>query len=307
MKQSTTAATSAKTLDISKKIILITGATSGIGKETARELALDGARIILLGRNKAKTLATKKELFAESGNKKIDILIADISSLADVRRAAAEFNKNKRYPRLDILINNAGLVMGPKREVSKDGFEMTFASNHLGHFLLTALLFNKLKKSDAARIINVSSKAHTTGKFDVANTQLSTGYSSLKAYGNSKLDNILFTQELARRLANRKDKSAMNNNITTNCLHPGVISTAFGQNAGFLIKSVVSLLRPFMITPADGAKTTLHLARSDEGAQVSGLYFEEEKQKATKHGDLTVENGKALWILSEKLAGVKFL
>jgi len=288
-----------KAYDLSDKIILITGATSGIGKETARQLALDGAHAIILGRNKEKTLAVQKELIADTDNKNIDILIADISSLADVRKVAAEFNK--KYPRLDILVNNAGLVMGPKREISKDGFEMTFASNHLGHFLLTQLLLGKLKKSKSARIVNVSSKAHTAGVFDVKDFNLEKSYSAFKAYGNSKLDNILFTQELARRLKYHKLK------ITTNCLHPGVISTGFGQNSGWLIKSLVTLIRPMMITPEEGALTTLYLVRSIEGGSVSGLYFDKEKQASTSSKHVTDVNAKALWKLSEKLTGVKFL
>ena len=290
---------SAQIRDSPVQIILITGATSGIGKETALALARDGAHVIVHGRDKLKTLATQQQIKEETKNNNVDVLIADLSSLDDVLKAAAQINKS--YPRIDILINNAGLMTGAKRQLSIDGFELTFATNHLAHFLLTALLLEKLKKSKAARIINVSSKVHSGGKFDSTNLQLESGYSPMKAYSNSKLYNILFTQELARRLEKNKL------NIIVNCLHPGVVATNFGNNAGGAMNAMLTVIRPFMISARDGAKTTLYLARDETAGKINGKYFDKEQETATSNSAINEANAKELWEISEKLTGVKFL
>ena len=205
------------------KICLITGATSGIGEVTARELAIQGAHVVLLARSKEKAEQSRKNILNVCGHDKVDILIADLSSQKQVREVAAKYNG--QYPRLDVLINNAGLVLGNQRSVSEDGYELTFAINHLAPFLLTYLLFDKLTQSPQARIVNVSSMAHQMAHLDFNNLQLEKGYSGLRAYNNSKLCTILFTRELAKRLKNNK-------NITVNALHPGVIASNFSKSAG---------------------------------------------------------------------------
>jgi retinol dehydrogenase-12 len=281
------------------KIILITGATSGIGKVTATELAKTGAHILLLARNKEKALHTKEEIIKETKNENIDIFIADLSSLQKVRNVSAEINS--KYERLDVLINNAGLMLTSKREVSVDGNELTLATNHLGPFLLTALLFDLVKKSDHGRIINLSSEAYKMGKADFGNIQLKTGYSAMWAYANSKLDNLLFTKELARRIK----KQGLN--ISVNAMHPGVVATGFGQKsdgvAGFIFKA----FRLFFTSPEKGAATSIFLATAAEGGQVSGEYFKNKKITNTDDKLVNEKNEKKLWEVSESLTGVKFL
>ncbi len=281
------------------KIVLITGATSGIGKVTAAELAKMGAHIILIARNKHKALQTKDEITALSGHKNVDVFIANISSLTAVRNVAEEINS--KYEKLDILINNAGLIMGNKREESTDGNELTLATNHLGPFLLTALLFNLIKKNEEGRIINLSSDAYNIAKPDFENIQLKQGYSSIKAYANSKLYNLLFTKELDKRI--KEDKL----NIYTNAVHPGVVSTGFGQNsdgfAGLLFKAG----KYFFTSPEKGAQTTIYLATSPEGGEISGEYFKNKKINKTKDKIVNEANAEKLWEITESLTGVKFL
>ncbi len=281
------------------KIILITGATSGIGKVTAIQLAKTGADIILIARNEQKALATKNEIISECSHNNVDVFIADLSSLQDVRKVAEQINAT--YDKIDILINNAGLILGNKRKESIDGNELTLATNHLGPFLLTALLFDLIKNSDDARIINLSSDVYNIAKPDFENIQLKQGYSSIKAYANSKLYNLLFTKELDMRMKeNRFD-------ISTNAVHPGVVSTGFGQNsdgfAGFLFKAG----KYFFTTPEKGAQTTIYLATSPEGGKISGEYFKNKKITKTKDKIITATNAKKLWEITESLTGTKFL
>ncbi|HEX2935356.1 MAG TPA: SDR family NAD(P)-dependent oxidoreductase, partial [Bacteroidales bacterium] len=217
------------------KICLITGATSGIGEVAARELAKMGAHVVILARNRDKALKSQQEIKTYCGHDKVDIIIADLSEQAQIKNAAAEFNS--RYPRLDVLINNAGLITGNDRIETAEGHELTLAVNHLAPFLLTSLLFDKLKESPEARIINVSSIVYLMGLLNLSDIEMHRYFFGLRAYNNSKLYSILFTQELARRLRPYP-------NITANVLHPGIISSNFSKGSGGLTGLFFKLTEP---------------------------------------------------------------
>jgi len=286
--------------DLHQQIVLVTGATSGIGKVTATELAKRGAHVVILARNAIKATATKQEIEAATGAGRIDVLLADLSDLKQVRRAASEFNA--RYPRLDVLVNNAGLLFGAERHRSADGYELGVATNHLGPFLLTALLFDKLRASPAARIVNLASMAHQFAKPNLDDFQSERSYSAMRVYANTKLYNIMFTQELARRL-----RSHGIANVTTNAVHPGVVASNFGDSAGGLLAALTQLARPFMVSLAKGAETSLFLATSPEVAAVSGGYFAKKKVVPVRSAFNTSDNARRLWELSEQLTGTSFL
>ena len=241
--------------DLQNQLILVTGGTSGIGEVTATELARMGAHVVVLARDAEKAALTQQKIKAAAGHERVDVLLADLSDLSQVRRAAAEFNA--RYPRLDVLVNNAGLILGAERQVSADGYELGLATNHLGPFLLTSLLFDKLRASPAARIVNVASTVYRMARPDFADLQAEKSYGALSVYANTKFYNIMFTQELARRL--RAHGIA---NVTTNALHPGVVASSFGSGANGLMSLFVQLGRPFMISTEKGAETSIFLASS---------------------------------------------
>jgi NAD(P)-dependent dehydrogenase (short-subunit alcohol dehydrogenase family) len=244
------------------KICLVTGGTNGIGKSTAQELARMGATVIIVGRNAQKTSRVVKEIRASSGNPRVGSMLADLSSQQEVRQLAHEFKR--KYPRLHVLINNAGGFF-MRRQLRWNGIEMTFALNHLASFLLTNLLLDTLKASAPARIINVSSNAHTSGKIEFDNLQGEREYSP-RAYDNSKLANILFTMELARRLEGT--------GVTVNALHPGFVSTGFAKNNGKVIAALVSIFAPLVArSPAKGAETSIYLASSPSVEGITGKYF----------------------------------
>jgi len=244
------------------KICLVTGATNGIGKATAQALAQMGATVVIVGRNAQKTSCVVDKIRSASGNKHVDSLLADLSSQQEVRALADEFKS--RYSHLHVLLNNAGGFF-MKRQFSVDGIEMTFALNHLASFLLTNLLLDTIKASAPARIINVSSNAHTSGKIDFDNLQGELNYSP-RAYDNSKLANILFTIELARRLEGT--------GVTVNALHPGFVATGFAKNNGKVIAALVSLFAPLVArSPAKGAETPIYLASSPSVEAITGEYF----------------------------------
>ena len=286
--------------DLQNQIILVTGATSGIGKVTATELAKMGAHIVILARSAEKAADTQQEIKAAAGHSHVDILLADLADLDQVRRAAAEFNA--RYPRLDVLVNNAGLIFGTDRQLSPDGNELGVATNHLGPFLLTALLFDKLKASPAARVVNVASEAYRMARPDLADFESAKGYGALRVYANTKLYNIMFTQELARRL--RAHGIA---NITTNVLHPGVVASGFGSGSGGLMGLFTQLGRPFMISTEKGAETSVFLASAPAVASTSGGYFDKKRAEPVKSAFNTPEHAQQLWELSEQLTDTQFL
>ena len=274
------------------KICLVTGATNGIGKATAQALAEMGATVVIVGRDAQKAAQVTEEIRAASDNQNVDWLMADLSSQQDIRHLAAEFKT--KYSQLHVLLNNAGGTF-TTRQVSVDGIEMTFALNHLAYFLLSNLLLEPMIANAPARIINVSSDAHSGGKIDFENLQGERSYSSFGPYGNSKLANILFTIELARRLEGT--------GVTVNALHPGLTSTGFGKNnPGFLMKIMGVVIPLVARSPEKGAKTSIYLASSPEVQSVTGKYFVDCKvtQPAPQAADSAV--ARRLWDVSAEMA-----
>jgi NAD(P)-dependent dehydrogenase (short-subunit alcohol dehydrogenase family) len=281
--------------ELTGKTILITGATNGIGKVAALELAKMGPTVVLVGRNPAKVAETVGEIKEKSRNPLVDGLVADLSSLSDVRRIVAEFRQ--KYPQLHVLVNNAGGVFA-SRQVSVDGYELTFALNHLAYFLLTNLLLDRLKASSPARIVNVSSDLHARGEIDFDDLQLEQHYvpGGLRAYSQSKLANMLFTYELARRLAGT--------GVTANVLHPGVVATGLGENNRGLLRLGMQLFHLFALTPQQGADTIVYLASSPEVAGVTGKYWEKRKQLQSSPASYNEATQKRLWEVSAQLTGI---
>ncbi len=282
------------TQDLQGKVFLLTGATEGIGKAAALELARRGAAMTLVGRNREKTERVLAELKAASGNSELDAIVQDLSALAGVRAVAAELKS--RRSRLDVLVNNAGAVF-MSRLTSADGFEMTFALNHLSYFLLTNLLLDLLKATPGARVVSTSSGAHSMGKMDLENVvHREKNYSAYGAYGDSKLANILFTRELARRLSGTS--------VTANCFHPGWVSTGFAlNNAGLFAKLVKVVAPPFARSPEKGAQTLVWLAASPEAAAFNGEYFHDKRTLWPSKLGRDAQLGERLWALSESLCG----
>lgn len=250
------------TASMQGKTILVTGATSGIGLAMARELAGKGAYITLAGRNAAKLATVAEQIRNQTGNQNIDTILADLSTHAGAQLTAHEFKK--RRTRLDVLINNAGAIYMSRR-LSEDGLEMTFALNHLNYFHLTNLLLDVLKASAPARVINVSSDAHRGQAIDFDDLQGEKTYSGWTVYGRSKLMNVLFTYELARRLEGR--------GVAVNAMHPGFVASGFGKNNGALMSLAMKLISPIARTADEGASTGIYLASSMEVEGVSGKYF----------------------------------
>src|SRR5215210_591469 len=244
------------------KVVLITGGTSGIGKAAATALAAMGARVVITGSNPERGEAALAELQGDSRNDSVDLMLADLSKQAEVRRLAEEFLQ--RHDRLDVLVNNAGVVQS-KRTETTDGIETTLAINHLAPFLLTNLLLDRLKQSAPSRVITVSSEAQRWGNIDFDDIQSTRKYKGFPVYGMTKLANIMFTYELAERL-----KGSF---VTANCLHPGPVSTNFGKNNGGPMALFFRAAKPFMRTPEQGADTLIWLASSSDVNGVSGEYF----------------------------------
>ncbi len=265
------------------KVILITGSTDGIGRQAALELAALGSTVIVHGRDASRGKTVVEEIQTATGNQKVDLFTADLSSQKQVRQLATEVTR--RYDHLHVLINNAGVFMN-ERQVTEDGLETTFAVNHLAPFLLTNLLLDLLKKSAPSRIITVSSVVHTRGRIDFDNLQAEKKFGGYDAYALSKLANVLFTYELARQLTG--------SGVTANCLHPGVIGTKLLRN-GFNTSGS---------SPADGAETIVYLAVSPEVEQVTGKYFQDKLGTPSSQETYDQDLRKKLWSISEKLTGL---
>lgn len=276
---------------IQMKTVLITGGNSGIGKATASILAAKSYQVIFIARNREKAESVKNEIISSTGNVNVNYLLADLTSKKEVRECVAAFKKN--YKNLDILINNAGVCL-PERRITGDGMEESFEINHLSHFMLSNLLVEILRKSDDPRIINVSSAAHASGKFDPENLQSEQKFDYFSTYSNTKLLNILFSFELAERLADT--------GIKVNVLHPGVVSTNFGHELKGFWPVMLLLGKAFLLSPKKGAETSIYLASSDEVKNITGKYFVKCKQVEPKNEDITVENRKILWEKSLQLS-----
>jgi retinol dehydrogenase-12 len=278
--------------DLEGKVFLVTGATEGIGKAAALEFAKRGATLVLVGRNKEKSERVVREIEAASGNKSVDLLLGDMSKKADVRAVADAFRA--KHDRLDVLVNNAGAVFNDYT-LSADGFEMTFALDHLAYFVLTTRLLDLVQKTPGARVVSTSSAAHLWGKMNLATIAKREGSAGFSAYSDAKLANVLFTRELARRLAG--------SSATANCFHPGFVSTGFGLNNGGLVKWAIGWVGPlFGRTPAKGAETLIWLATSPDAAKYNGDYFHDLKVARTAKLAQSDEQASGLWSLSEKLA-----
>jgi NAD(P)-dependent dehydrogenase (short-subunit alcohol dehydrogenase family) len=279
---------------MSGKTCIVTGANSGIGKETALGLARMGAGVVLVCRNAEKGRAALAEIERESGSSKLDLLIADMSSLAAVRALAAQILE--KYPRVDVLINNAGAA-ARERTLSADGIETTVAANHLGAFLLTLLLLDQLKASAPSRIINVSSEAQRRVRLDMNDLQFEhRKFSGLAAYGQSKLLMNAVTFELARRLEGT--------GVTANCLHPGVVATnIWGSDPPLVFKLIVAIVKPFMLNSKEGAEVSLYLATSPDVADITGKYFVKSKPAECNPLARDPKVSAEIWQWSEKMTG----
>jgi NAD(P)-dependent dehydrogenase (short-subunit alcohol dehydrogenase family) len=290
-----TTATSPDRVSMTGQRVLITGANTGIGKWTAIGLAQRGAAVAIHSRNPEKGRAAQEEIRRHSGAADVDLLLADFSSLAEVRRLAAEVLE--RYPRLDVLVNNAGLISGRRAE-SADGYELTFAVNHLAPFLLTNLLLDRIVASAPARIVTVSSRAHLRAAIDFDDLDVSHGYQAMDAYGRSKLANVLFTRELARRLEGT--------GVTANCLHPGVVRSDFGSSGdlGGMMGVGWAVMQPFLLSPKQGADTSIHLASSPDVAAISGEYFDRRRVARTSTRARDVAAAERLWRISAERVGL---
>ncbi|MBL8917670.1 MAG: SDR family oxidoreductase [Myxococcaceae bacterium] len=271
------------------KRVLVTGATAGIGLETAKAIAKEGAELIIVGRNEEKTKAVAEQVKAETGNPNVTFLLADLSSMAQVRRLAADFLA--RYDRLDVLVNNAGAV-NPKRETTADGHESTFATNHLAYFLLTNLLVPALEKAAPSRVVCVASEAHRGSTLDFDDL-MSERYSAFRTYSRSKLANILFGREAARRLQAK--------GISVNTLHPGVVGSNFIAGKGGFWGVIGTLSRVFLISNEQGAKTSVFLATSKDVEGVTGKYFDKCRERAPSAAAMDDAAAAKLWAISEQL------
>jgi len=287
------------------KRILITGATNGIGKQAALQLAKMGASIVIVGRNKAKTRKVSEDIKTLSGNEDVDMLLADLSKFDDIRHIAAEFLD--RYDRLDVLLNNAGAAF-PNFQLSEDGYEMTFALNHFSYYILTNLLLDTLQRTAEtqgnARIVNVSSMAHTGGGAekglwldDMRSESGFRGFGGFGSYSASKLANILFTYELARRLESTK--------LTVNAVHPGIVRTGLVNSMSGILNVIARIALRFAGVSADkGAETLVYLASSPDVAGITGKYWADKQEKRTSDISYDLDEQHRLWQYSARATGL---
>jgi NAD(P)-dependent dehydrogenase (short-subunit alcohol dehydrogenase family) len=274
------------------KVALVTGGTSGIGKATAMALSAMGADVVVVGRDRERGEGAAAEIRARTGGK-VDLALADLSSQAEVRALADEFKR--RYDRLDVLVNNAGLVQSTRTE-TVDGLETTFATNHLAPFLLTNLLLDLLEKSAPSRVVTVSSEAERWGNIDFDDLQSKKKYRGFPVYGMTKLANIVFTYELAERLEGT--------GVAATCMHPGAVNTRFGTNNTGPMTILFRAFKPFMRTPEQGADTVIWLASSPDVEGLSGRYYANRKPLEPKKIANDPEARRRLWEESERLTGL---
>ena len=279
--------------DMQGKVVVITGATSGIGAVAAEQLAAMGARIVLVARDKTRAEAELARLREKSTGPQPSVHYADLALLEDMQRVGREIASAES--RIDVLINNAGALFS-HRILTRDGLETTFATNHMSYFVLTEMLRQRLVASAPARVINTSSDAHRRAKLDFDDLQSANGYAGFKVYGRSKLANILYTRELARSLAGT--------GVTANSLHPGFVATRFGDQSGGAFSVMVRLAKSFAISPEKGAETIVYLASSGEVSKVSGEYFYKCRAAAPTKEAQDDEAARRLWQASARLAGL---
>ena len=277
---------------MSGRTVLVTGGTGGIGRATALGLAAMGAHVAITGRDRARTESAAREV-RTAGSGQVDGFVADLSSQEEVRRLADEVLL--RLSRVDVLVNNVGGYWNT-RHLTADGLERTFAVNHLAPYLLTNLLLDRLRRNGPARIVTVASNAQAMGRIDFGDLQGERSYSGARAYNQSKLANVLFTYELARRL--------VGTSVTANALHPGVVSTAFGaEDPGRVQRLFVPFLRPLMKTPAQGAATSIHVATAPDLERVTGLYFAKSRSRRSSKRSYDEAAARRLWQVSADLVG----
>lgn len=275
------------------RVCVITGASSGIGRETALALARLGATTVLVCRDRGRGEAVRADIRTRTGNGAVELVLADLASQAAIRGLAAELLG--RFPRVHVLVNNAGVV-NLRHSTTVDGIETVFAVNHLAYFLLTHLLLERLRASAPARVVNVASDAHRIGRLNWDDLGWAQGYRAMRVYGQSKLANILFTYELARRLEGT--------GVTANCLHPGAVATRLGQNNGRLARLLIRLLVPFFRTAERGAQTSIYLASSSAVEGVSGRYFVNTRETRPSPASFDAAAARRLWELSARMTGL---
>jgi NAD(P)-dependent dehydrogenase (short-subunit alcohol dehydrogenase family) len=276
------------------KVVVITGATSGIGEVAAQRLAAMGARIVLVARDAARGQESLARLAHSGAGGAHSIHYGDLSRISETKRVAAEIAAAE--PRIDVLINNAGALFGT-RQVTADNLEQTFATNHMAYFVLTLGLRESLLAAAPARVVSTASAAHKGYTLDFDDLQATKGYSAMKAYGRSKLCNILFTRELAQRWRGKS--------VTVNCLHPGFVATRFGDGSGGLLSRVVRVAKAFAISPEKGAETIVYLASSPDVGTRSGQYFYKCRPATPTAAARDDATAKRLWLESAKIAGIE--
>ena len=276
------------------KVVVITGATSGIGEVAARRLAAMGARIVLVARDAARGQESLARLAQSSAGVTHSIYYGDLSRISETKRVAAEIAAAE--PRIDVLINNAGALFGT-RQVTADNLEQTFATNHMAYFVLTLGLRESLFAASPARVVSTASAAHQGYTLDFDDLQAAKGYSAIKAYGRSKLCNILFTRELARRWSGK--------GVAANCLHPGFVASRFGDGSGGLLSRVVRVAKVFAISPEKGAQTIVYLASAPDVGAISGEYFYKCRPATPTAGGRDDAAAKHLWMESAEIAGIE--
>jgi len=274
------------------KTAIVTGANSGIGKHTVQALAGNGYRVVMICRNRDKAENARRDIIDKTGNDRIDILICDLSSMQQIKEAAETIRET--YSQTDRLVNNAGILPDGDRKETDEGLELTFAVNHMAYFLLTRELMPLLESTPKSRVINVASDASRSGTFNPDNLQLQSGYSTMKAYGNSKLFNIMFTRQLAKEVEGK--------DITTYSLHPGVVNTNFASESNSWFAWFFDLGRMFMRSPEKGAETSVYLCLEEGIEHLSGSYFRDKKPVKPVKAAHSDEDCQRLWERSEEIA-----